>query len=218
MNDREIREELIYYGNKLIETAMTLGTGGNLSVFDREAGLMYITPSGIEFDLIEPDDIVVLDLEGQIQSGHRKPSSEWAMHLIFYQNRTDIDAVIHAHTTYSTVFACLNEPLPASHYMLAVAGADVRCAPYAGYGTKELAQHAYEHMIDRRAVLLANHGIIAGERSLKHTFNVLEEVEYCAKIHILARSIGTPVLIPEAEMANMAERFKTYGQNRQSDS
>ena len=217
MNDMQIREELIYYGNKLIETGMTLGTGGNLSYFDRSAGLMYITPSGIEFDQIQADDIVVLDSKGNITSGHRIPSSEWAMHLIFYQNRSDIDAVIHAHTTYSTVIACLNEPLPASHYMLAVAGPDVRCAPYAGFGTKELAQNAYDYMLDRRAVLLANHGIIAGEKTLKRTFNVLEEVEYCAKIHILARSIGTAVLIPEAEMANMAERFKSYGQNREDN-
>lgn len=210
-----IRDDLIYYGKKLLDSGMTLGTGGNLSVFDRAAGLMYITPSGIEFGLIQPEDIVVLDLEGRVVSGSRVPSSEWAMHLIFYQERTDIDAVIHAHTTYSTVFACLNEPLPASHYMLAVAGPDVRCAPYAGFGTRELAEHAFEGMRDRKAVLLANHGIIAGETSLKRTFNVLEEVEYCAKIHILARSIGSPVLIPEAEMTHMAERFKTYGQNRQ---
>ncbi len=212
MNADLIREELILYGNKLIEHDMTKGTGGNLSVYDREAGLIYITPSGIEFDRIQKNDIVVLDIEGNIVEGHRKPSSEWAMHLIFYQNRSDIDAVIHAHTTYSTVFACLNQDLPASHYMLAVAGPNVRCAPYAGFGTMELAKNALEGMAERKAVLLANHGIIAGESSLKRTFNVIEEVEYCARIHILASSIGKPVIIDDAEMTHMAERFKCYGQ------
>ena len=207
-----IRKELIHYGNQLIQEGFTKGTGGNLSFFDRENGLVYITPSGIEFERILPEDIVVLDLEGNIVSGHRKPSSEWAMHLIFYQNREDINAVIHAHTTYSTVFACLNEDLPASHYMLAVAGPNVRCAKYASFGTLELAKNALEAMDDRRAVLLANHGILTGETTLKRAFNVIDEVEYCAKIHILARSIGNPVLITDAEMAHMSEEFKTYGQ------
>lgn len=207
-----IREELIYYGNKLIADGMTKGTGGNLSFFDRATGLMYITPSGIEFDRIQPEDIVLMDIDGNVVEGTRKPSSEWAMHLVYYQKRTDIDAVIHAHTTYSTVFACLNEDLPPSHYMLAVAGANVRCAPYAPFGTPELAANAFEAMQDRKAVLLANHGIIAGESTLKRTYNVIEEVEYCARIHILARSIGNPVIIDDAEMANMAKRFQTYGQ------
>lgn len=212
MNGDLIREELIRYGNMLIEHDMTKGTGGNLSVYDRAANLVYITPSGIEFDRIQADDIVVLDLEGNVVEGKRKPSSEWAMHLIFYQNRPDISAVIHAHTTYSTVFACLNQDLPASHYMLAVAGPNVRCAPYAGFGTPELAGNALTGMEGRKAVLLANHGIIAGESTLKRTFNVIEEVEYCARIHILAKSIGEPVVIDDAEMTHMAERFKTYGQ------
>lgn len=126
--------------------------------------------------------------------------------------REDINAVIHAHTTYATVFAVLNEDLPASHYMLAVAGKNVRCASYASYGTPELAENAFEAMVNRKAALLANHGIIAGGAHLGEAFNIIREVEYCAKIHIMARALGDPRLIPDEEMANMHERFKSYGQ------
>ena len=205
-------EQLIEYGKLLEQTGLTLGTGGNLSYYDRVKEQMYITPSGIPFGEITREDIVVLSREGELISGSRKPSSEWAMHVIFYQRREDINAVIHAHTTYATVFAVLNEDLPASHYMLAVAGKNVRCAPYASYGTPELAENAFEAMVNRKAALLANHGIIAGGAHLGEAFNIIREVEYCAKIHIMARALGDPHLIPDEEMANMHERFKSYGQ------
>lgn len=207
-------QNLIKYGNLLEQSGLTLGTGGNLSFFDREKQEMYITPSGIPFGEIREEDIVVLDTDGKRIRGERKPSSEWAMHLIFYKKRQDIDAVIHAHTTYCTVFAVLNEDLPASHYMLAVAGKNVRCAKYASYGTPELAENAFEAMKDRKAALLANHGIIAGGQNLGEAFNIIREVEYCARIHIMARMLGEPKLIPDEEMENMLERFKHYGQGK----
>ncbi len=205
---------LIYYGNQLEQTGLTLGTGGNLSYFDREKGEMYITPSGVPFGDITPEAIVVLDTEGNKVRGELKPSSEWAMHLIYYKKRRDIDAVIHAHTTYATVFAVLHEDLPASHYMLAVAGKNVRCAEYASYGTPELAENAFKAMEGRKAALLANHGIIAGGENLGEAFNIVREVEYCARIHIMARLLGEPVLIPDEEMENMLRRFKSYGQGK----
>ncbi|MGI6215628.1 MAG: L-fuculose-phosphate aldolase [Christensenellales bacterium] len=208
-------ELLVKYGNMLFDSGLTSGTGGNLSFFDREKGLMYITPSGIPFADISVSDIVAMDTEGKTVSGSRKPSSEWALHLVFYKNREDINAVIHAHTTYSTVFAVLNEDLPACHYMLALAGKDVRCAPYAPFGTHELAEHAFEYMKGRKAVLLANHGIVTGGLGLMEAFNTLREVDYCSKLNILARSIGKPVILSDDEMARMEERFKTYGQKRE---
>lgn len=211
--DNTVRN-LIKYGNLLEQTGLTLGTGGNLSFFDRAKQEMYITPSGVPFSEIREEDIVVLDKDGNKVRGELKPSSEWAMHLIFYKKRQDIDAVIHAHTTYCTVFAVLNEGLPASHYMLAVAGKDVRCAKYASYGTPELAENAFEAMKDRKAALLANHGIIAGGQNLGEAFNIIREVEYCARIHIMARLLGEPKLIPDEEMENMLERFKHYGQGK----
>ena len=101
---KEARDQLIAYGKKLVETNLTKGTGGNLSIFDREAGHMAITPSGIDFFEIQPEDIVIMTLDGDIVEGERTPSSEWVMHKIFYENREDIDAMIHAHTMYATVW------------------------------------------------------------------------------------------------------------------
>nr|WP_208957675.1 L-fuculose-phosphate aldolase [Dolosigranulum pigrum] len=214
---KEARDQLIAYGKKLVETNLTKGTGGNLSIFDREAGHMAITPSGIDFFEIQPEDIVIMTLDGDIVEGERTPSSEWVMHKIFYENREDIDAMIHAHTMYATVMATLRWDLPPSHYMVAVAGKNVRVADYATYGTPELAENAYEAMKDRRAVLLANHGIIAGAQDLLNAFNIVEEVEYCSEVHIKAKSVGEPVILDDVEMTHMLERFETYGQRKAKD-
>ena len=203
---------LIEYGKKLVKAGLTKGTGGNLSIFDRKNGHVAITPSGIDFFEIQPEDIVIMDVDGNVIEGNRTPSSEWAMHVMPYKYRDDIDAVIHAHTMYATVMACLREDLPATHYMIAVAGENVRVAKYATYGSPELAQNAFEAMKDRKAVILANHGILAGAIDLLNAFNIIEEVEYCAEVYTKAKAIGEPVVLPHEEMTLMAEKFKTYGQ------
>ena len=208
------RAELVKYGRKLVEARLTKGTGGNLSVFDREAGHMAITPSGIDFFEIREEDIVIMDLDGKVVEGNRTPSSEWEMHLLPYKNRTDMDAVIHAHTMYATVLACLHWNLPATHYMIAVAGKDVRCAEYATYGTHELAVNCLKAMEDRNAVFLANHGIVAGAKDLLNAFNVVEEIEYCSEIYVKAKGIGDPIILSDDEMELMAKKFKTYGQKK----
>ena len=203
---------LIEYGKKLVKAGLTKGTGGNLSIFDRKNGHVAITPSGIDFFEIQPEDIVIMDVDGNVIEGNRTPSSEWAMHVMPYKYRDDIDAVIHAHTMYSTVMACLRQELPATHYMIAVAGENVRVAEYATYGSPELAQNAFEAMKDRKAVILANHGILAGANDLLNAFNIVEEIEYCSEVYIKAKAIGEPVILPHEEMVLMAEKFKTYGQ------
>ena len=134
------------------------------------------------------------------------------MHKIFYEKRTDINAIIHTHTIYATTIACLNWDLPAVHYMIALAGPNVRCAEYATYGTKELAENAFKAMENRNAVLLANHGLLAGAKDLANAFNVTEEIEYCAELYYRTKSIGEPVILSDEEMDLMAEKFKTYGQ------
>ena len=206
------KQQLIDFGNKLIDENYTLGTGGNLSLYIRKTETMLITPSGIPFHAIQLEDIVSMTVAGKILERNRKPSSEWRMHAIMYEKRQDLTAIIHAHTIYSTALAILRQPLPASHYMIAVAGKDVRCAEYASFGTEELADNAFQAMEDRKAVLLANHGVLTGGTSLADAFNVLEELEYCSKVHLIASSAGTPTIMSEQEMANMAKRFKTYGQ------
>lgn len=212
MSHEDLKQELIKYGKKLVEVGLTKGTGGNLSVYIPSEEKMLITPSGIDFFDIKEEDIVTMKLDGTILEGDKKPSSEWYMHAIQYKNRDDITAVIHAHTTYSTVIATLRETLPPAHYMIAVAGVDVRCADYATFGSKELAENAYEAMKDRYAVLLANHGILSGSYSLPNAFNIIDEVEYCAKIYYMAKSIGNPVILDDAEMEKMLVKFEEYGQ------
>lgn len=210
----EERELIVAYGKKLITSGLTKGTGGNISICNRERNLMAISPSGLDYFLTKPEDIVVLDLEGNIVEGIRKPSSELAMHRIFYRNRTDIDAVVHAHSTYCTTIACLNWELPAVHYLVAFAGKNVRCAEYATFGTEELAENAYKGMEDRYAVLLANHGLLTGAANVHQAFNIAEEIEFCAELYYRTRCIGEPVILPEAEMEFMLEKFKTYGQKK----
>ena len=206
------RRQVVEYGKKLVLQGLTKGTGGNISIFIRSEGLMAISPSGIDYSRIQPEDVVVLDPDGNILEGSRKPSSEIAMHQIFYEKRNDINAVVHAHSLYSTVMACLNWDLPATHYMIALAGKSVRCAEYATFGTRELAENAFTAMEGRNAVLLANHGLLAGGATLEAAFNTAEEVEFCAQIYCRARAIGDPVILSDAEMDIMAEKFKAYGQ------
>ena len=207
------REEIIEYGKKLITSGLTKGTGGNLSVCDREKGLMAITPSGIDYFEIKPEQIVVIDVQtGEIVEGDSVPSSECDMHRIFYKYRDDIDAVIHTHTTFVATLACCNEPLPAVHYLVAQAGGkDIRCAEYATYGTVRLAKNAFEAMKDRKAVILANHGLVAGGQNLAQAYGLTENTEFCCELYYRARSMGTPVILSDEEMENMVERFKDYG-------
>ena len=206
------RIEIVEYGKKIITSGLTKGTGGNLSIFEREKGLMAISPSGIDYFDIRPEDIIIMDMDGKIIEGDKKPSSEYELHKIFYERRTDIDAIIHTHTMYATTISCLNWDLPAVHYMIAVAGKNVRCADYATFGTIELAENAYIAMEDRRAVLLANHGLLAGAQTLANAFNITEEIEYVAELYYRTKAIGNPVILSDEEMDLMDVKFKSYGQ------
>lgn len=209
---RKEREEIVEYGKKLIETGLTKGTGGNLSIYNREEELMAISPSGIDYFQTRPEDVVVLNLKGEIVDGDRKPSSELDMHRIFYEKREDIDAIIHTHTKYATGLSSLRWTLPGVHYLLASAGKDVRCADYATFGTEELAENAFKAMEGRKAVLLANHGLLVGGKDLKEALSISEDVEYCSEIYFLSKSLGEPVILDDEEMNLMVDKFKNYGQ------
>ncbi len=209
---QDVREQIIAYGKKAIESRLTKGTGGNLSICDRESGIMAITPSGIDYFEITPEQIVLIDVQtGKIVEGDAVPSSECDMHRIFYKYRTDINAIIHTHTTFAATISCLNWPLPAVHYLVAFAGVDVRCAEYATYGSVQLAKNAYEAMKDRKAVLLANHGMLAGGANLGEAFAVTEELEFCCELYYRTKCIGDPVILPKDEMERMIVRFQNYG-------
>ena len=169
-------------------------------------------PSGIPYDRINLEDMVVMDTDGNIVEGERKPSSEWDLHRIFYKNRQDLDAIIHSHTNYATTLACMGKGLPPVHYMIAVAGKNIRLAKYASFGTPELAENAFHAMKDRKAVLLANHGLLAGGKTLEEAFNITEQIEYVSGIYLRTLAAGKPVILDDDEMEIMLEKFKTYGQ------
>ena len=213
MKLKKERKKIVEYGKKLIENGLTKGTGGNLSIYNPEEGLMAISPSGIGYFESTIEDVVVMDLAGNIVEGKRKPSSEYELHQIFYHKRDDIFSVVHSHSIYSTTISILREGLPAAHYMIALAGKNVRCADYATFGTTELAENAFKAMEDRYAVILANHGLLTGSDSIENAFNIAEEVEFVAETYYRARSIGEPVILSDQEMEKMLQKFKSYGQN-----
>ena len=206
------REQVIEYSLKLLSEGLTNGTAGNVSIFNREEGLVAISPTGVSYSELTPEMISIVDLEGKLIEG-LKPSSELEMHMILYRNRENVNAVIHTHPVYTTVLACLRQDLPAIDYMIAVTGATkVRCAEYASYGTKELAENAYKAMGNSLAVILANHGLTTAGKDIANAFNITVQVEYISNLYIKARNIGEPIILPDNEMNSMLERFKTYGQ------
>ena len=209
----EERNLLVDYGKKLITAGLTKGTGGNISVFNKREGLMAISPSGMDYFETKPEDIVLMNLEGKIVDGLRKPSSEWRMHLIFYQNREDVKAVVHTHSMFATTIATLHWDVPPASYLIAYAGKKVPCAPYATFGTQEIADAAYNTMgKEYNAVLLANHGLIAVGPDMPSAFGIAEIIEMVCEIYYRAKCVGEPTILSDDEMALMLEKFKTYGQ------
>jgi L-fuculose-phosphate aldolase len=209
----EEREELVKYGKMIIQAGLTKGTGGNFSIYNREKNLMAITPSGIPYMIMKPEDIVIMDLDGVVVEGNLIPSSEHAMHAMTYKNRSDVNAMVHIHSVFCTTLSALNEPLPAVDYLVAFSGGkEVKCAKYATYGTVELAENALEALGNQNAVLLANHGLNAVAGNMMMAFAIAEQIEFCAEIYIRGRSAGTPVILSEEEMTMMVKRFANYGQ------
>ncbi|KAF0092346.1 MAG: L-fuculose-phosphate aldolase [Fusobacteria bacterium] len=207
------RELIVQYGKKLITGGLTTGTGGNLSIFNRELGLMAIKPSGMEYFDIKKEDVVILDLAGNIIQGKRKPSSEYSMHKIFYEKRQDINAIVHTHSTYATTLACLGEKLPAIHYLIAFSGShEVNCTPYVTFGTKELAELAYKFMEGKYAVLLGNHGLLTGGPSIEYAFSAMEEIEFCCQLYLNTKMIGGGEILSPEDIKVTLQKFSTYGQ------
>ena len=207
------RELLTEYGRRMSRAGLSVGTSGNLSIYVPEAGLMAITPSGLDYEATTPADIVVMDLDAHVVEGERKPSSEWALHTKFYQRHPAARAVVHTHSMYCTTLACLGKPLEAVHYAIGAAGtARVPVAPYCLFGSPELAEAAVEACGDGKAVLLANHGLVAWEGSLPKAFSLARDLEFTAELQWRAMAVGTPNILTDGQMAEALERFKTYGQ------
>lgn len=211
--DIQKRQKLIQYGKKMVENNLTFSTGGNLSIRIDDRSFL-ITPSGMAYESLKERDLVVMTSEGEILKGDRKPSSEWHMHGAIYNARPEINVLIHTHSPYVSVVSSLGEELPPISYLIASAGTrTVPLARYETFGTKELGEAAVEAMGNCKAVMLANHGLIAGGDTLEQAFSLAQEIEFCAFMYVTALSTGKKInFIPDDKMDEVIEKFKGYGQ------
>jgi len=213
---RELREAVIATARAMNESGINVNKSGNVSVRcarGTRAGFL-LTPTGVPYDRLEADDIAFVGDDGRA-TGRCEPSSEWRFHAAIYAARPELHAVVHTHSAHATALACQGLGIPAFHYMVAVAGGDdIRCSDYATFGTQALADNALAALQDRKACLLAHHGVIACGASLDAALALAVEVENLARTYVVVRALGEPRLLDRAEMERVLERFRTYGQGR----
>ena len=212
MQDAEysLRKEIISTCLTMERKGINQGTSGNVSARWQEG--LLITPSGLPYDTMSPEEIIYLEMDGTPHGPH-SPSSEWRFHRDILGARPDVQAVVHAHPAYCTAQAIIGKEIPAVHYMIAAAGGStIRCAPYATFGTEELSTAAVKALEGRWACLLANHGLIACGVSLRKALWLANEVEVLAKQYYLSLQLGTPVVLSDEEMHTVVAKFQTgYG-------
>jgi len=219
MKNRDLREEVVWAARRMSETALVTGTSGNVSARTPEGGVL-ITPSGLDYGQLEPDDLVLVTVEGEILEGSLEPSSETPMHTGIYRARSEIGAVVHTHARFATTLSCLGWPIPPVHYMLTTLSEDGRIplSDYATYGSEELARYAGEALGDsHKACLLRNHGTIAVGASPGEAFARTVVLEEMAELYYRARVAGEPVLLTDEQVVEVATKIASYGQPRLAD-
>jgi L-fuculose-phosphate aldolase len=210
MNESELRAVLADTARQSVARGLNSGSAGNVSV--RLDHGFLVTPSGLPGDRLGPEQMVFVDMEGHAACP-LKPSSEWRIHRDIYRARSEVKAVVHAHSPHAVSLACLRRDIPPFHYMVAAAGGkDIRCAAYATFGTQALSDAVLDALRDRRACLMANHGLVAVGDSLQAALNLALEVEELCAQYWRATLMGSPVILSDAEMDEVLERFKHYGQ------
>jgi L-fuculose-phosphate aldolase len=208
-----LRAELVATAQRMSELGLTPGMSGNLSV--RSPAGLLITPSGVPYASLVPDDAVEMKLDGALPPGQRAPSTEWRLHRDILAARPDAIAIVHTHSLYCTALSMLRRPIPAVHYMVALAGADaIPCAEYATFGSPELALRAVAALAGAKACLLANHGMVALGDSLPAALRLAAEVETLAAQYWHAVQIGEPHVLDRDELLRVRARFAEYGQPR----
>ena len=218
MSEQDLREQLVTVARRMQASGINQGTSGNLSA--RIPGGMLITPSSLPYELMQPADLVALDLTGkplvapELGRPQRRPSSEWRLHADVLASRPEVQAVLHCHSIHATALACHGRGIPPFHYMIAVAGGhDIRCAPYATFGTQELSDGVVEALQGRLACLMAQHGQVVVGPNLDRALALAVEVETLARIYLQARAIGEPPLLSAEQMEQVRHQFRTllYG-------
>lgn len=208
-----MREDLVWLYKELAARDMLVGSSGNVSA--RQGAFMLITPTGCDAATLTAEQIVAMNFDGQT-GGQLRPSSEWELHAAIYEDDRDAQVIVHTHSDHATALSCLNLPLPAFHYNVAeFGGEDVRCAPYATFGTPELASLAVQAIASRSACLLANHGMIVHARTAQSALAAAIRLEALCRQYLLARAAGTPRLLSRPDMHDAIARYATYGQNKE---
>ena len=206
----EVRREIVAVSRALDAAGLMPNKSGNVSA--RVAGGFLVTPSGVPYGQLDPGQVVELALDGTPVAGGLRPSSEWRMHARIYAGQPEVSAIVHTHSPRATALSCAGLGIPAFHYMIALAGGAIRCMPYATFGTDELAANAVRGLEGRRAVLLANHGVVAVGASLREAHSVAFEVENLATQFLELKAAGLePVVLSDAELATVIEKFGDYG-------
>jgi L-fuculose-phosphate aldolase len=206
------RKEIVQFGRKLLTSGLTAGTGGNLSIVNRKKNVIAITPSGVDYLEINPEDVVLVGIEGDlIGTSKYKPSSELLFHQTLYRKRRDIQAVVHTHSVYATTLASLGWEIPAFHYLVAYSGKKVPLAPYATFGSEELARNVADAIGENNAVLMASHGVVTVGETLAKAFERAEIIEYVARVYYQAKNLDEPTLLSDEEMEKVIEKFRSYG-------
>jgi len=212
----ELRTMVVSACRELTRRGLTHGTSGNVSV-RCGARRFFVSPSGMDYEVLQADDVPLMDLNGR-WFGRCRPSSEWRFHRDILESRPDVGAIVHTHSPRATALACTGRGIPAFHYMIAVAGGrDIRCAPYYTFGTQELSDAALTALKDRKACLLANHGVIATGADLAIAVALAGEIENLALQYSLALTLGEVRILDDAEMARVIEKFRSYGQQHAAD-
>jgi L-fuculose-phosphate aldolase len=208
-----LRDELTITAKRMSELGLTPGMSGNVSV--RSPSGLLVTPSGMPYSELRPDDMVEVKHDDSVRPGQRAPSTEWRLHRDILGARQDVQAIVHTHSLYCTTLSTLRQPIPAIHYMVVLAGADeIPCAEYATFGSDQLALNAVTSLRGANACLLANHGMVALGDSLASALKLAAEVETLAAQYWHAVQVGTPHVLDRPELARVRQRFAEYGQQR----
>lgn len=210
-----LRRQVIDIARAMNAAGINVNKAGNVSVrcLRGDSEGLLITPTAVPYADLAPDDVVFVRLADGACVGRRAPSSEWRFHIDILRARAELNAIVHTHSPAATALACHGLGLPPFHYMVAAAGGtDIRCAPYATFGTQALSDHAVAALAGRRACLLAHHGVIACGATLADAFALAAEVEHLARIYLQARTLGEPPRLSGEEMARVLEKFATYRQ------
>ena len=214
----ELKNEVIKYAQKLNSTNLSPLRSGNVSIscVQNDVEGFFITPSGKKYEKLTADDVVFLSMDEEkdfhkwFNTG-KKPSSEWRFHRDIYKNKKEAKSIVHAHSPYATAVSSHGKPIPAFHYMVALAGGnDIKCAEYATFGTKDLSQNIIEALKNRKACLMSNHGQVAFGQNLSQAFELAEEVENICHQYIIALKLGEPKILSSAEMEKILDKVKFY--------